>query len=478
MRILFLIGLLIPALASAQDVEVKVEVRDSAGSNVFVSGRFPSNSSVRLRRNLSFTRSFLGYEKLGERVSDVQLKNAAGNAVSFQVPVPGEFVADSEFAEWSYTIDLTPRKEKNAAAHISWLTKDAGLLMLGDVLPAFKQNGFASSAKVTIVLPDGWHQLENRVDGIVESKDVRSEVVTVGKNIRYRKTWVDKTSVTICIQGEWLFTGDEITNFAGQIYKQLRTVFNGDPTNDVLVNMYRFPGDLPSGQWQAETRGRNITIISSDMGFKTQSVQRLNEQLRHEMFHLWIPNGVNLSGNYDWFYEGFALYQSLKTGVALNAIRFDDLLDTLSRAQSIDARQTNRLSLIDASGKRWSGADTYIYARGMVTAFLFDIQLLNASKGKRSVETLIRDLYAKHRFPAERTDGNSAVLSIAAQYPELAPLIERYVKGDGKFEWQSELALAGLEAKPALSVIAKPSGRQKDMLDSLGYNNWKRSSPK
>jgi predicted metalloprotease with PDZ domain len=212
------------------------------------------------------------------------------------------------------------------------------------------------------------------------------------------------------------------------------------------------------------------------MPFRTQSLQRLHEQLRHEMFHLWIPNGVNLSGNYDWFYEGFALYASLKMAVALNRIRFEDFVDTLTRAQAIDSHQTNRLSLLDASVKRWNGADTYVYARGMLTAFLCDVLLLHNSRGKRSLNDILREFYAKHRFPNPRMDGNTAALSILQNNRELGPIIDNYIKASGKFAWEPELLLAGLEIRNGLSVMSKLNGRQKDLLDALGYNNWRKLS--
>ena len=173
----------------------------------------------------------------------------------------------------------------------------------------------------------------------------------------------------------------------------------------------KFPSRCSVGTWEADTRGSTITIVSSDMPFKTQSLQRLHEQLRHEIFHLWIPNGVNLSGNYDWFYEGFALYQSLKVGVAVNRIRFEDMLDTLSRAYNIDSMQSQKLSLIDASKNRWNGSNTQVYARGMLVAFLCDLALLEKSKGKLSTDDLLRDLYEAHRPTAPRQDGNAAVLA-------------------------------------------------------------------
>ena len=114
------------------------------------------------------------------------------------------------------------------------------------------------------------------------------------------------------------------------------------------------------------------------------------------MFHLWLPNAVNLSGHYDWFYEGFALYESLKSGVALNRIRFDDYLDTLWRAYTFDSAFASRPSLIDASANRSAGGDTDLYARGMVIAFLTDLELMRTSGGKNNIETLLGNLFEKY----------------------------------------------------------------------------------
>jgi len=186
---------------------------------------------------------------------------------------------------------------------------------------------------------------------------------------------------------------------------------------------------------------------------------------------------VNLTGNYDWFYEGFALYQSLKMGVAVNRIRFDDYLDTLSRAYAIDARQSKRTSMIEASGNRWNGSNTDVYARGMMVAFLCDIAMLDSSTGKRSTTDLLREIYSKHGGEARSEDGNAAILAIMKRYPELIPITERYVTGAEKLEWGSLIKAAGIDADAKdgrLSVSAKLSGRQKDLLDKLGYNSWRK----
>ncbi len=456
--------------AAAQDIDATIEVRAEKPFVAQVSGRFANPA-----KNLTFIRSYAGLNDLGARIGTIVLKDGDGQKVAVRPVVPGEYFSDAPFTQWSYSVDLSPRKEQNSSAHISWVGDVGGVLMLFDVLPNL---GKATSAKVKIVLPSGWRQLENRIDGIVETRDAASEVVVVGKDLRFRTVHTGGTAITIGIAGEWLFTGDEITSFARDIYAKTRETFGENASKDVFVNIFKFPVDVAHGQWQAETRGRNVTLISSDMPFKSQSLQRLHEQLRHEMFHLWIPNGVNLSGNYDWFYEGFALYASLKTAVAMNQIRFEDFLDTLTRAQAIDARQTNRLSLVSASNQRWAGADTYVYARGMVTAFLCDVLLLSNSKGKRSVNDVLREFYAKHKYPNPRIDGNVAALAILQANKELIPVVERYIKGQEKFSWEPELQRAGLEMRKGLTVLPKLSGKQKDLLDALGYNNWRKLSPK
>ena len=474
--------------AVAAQEKVRVEIRVDGSAKLEVHGR----SGV--QRTLSFVKNDMGFSGLAGRVSEIQLTDAGGNAVAFKEPIPGEVVADGDFVGWSYLIDLSPKREQTAAAHISWMTNDSGLLMLGDMLPVFSVEGKPVAASVKLVFSNGWR---SRVD-LLETMDAASEVVVVGRRVEFWKLVSDAIPISVatyCTRDacdpvdnrgndrpvdegtvrEWHFTREELDQFSTDIYKSSRDVFGGDAQREVYVNLFRFPFDpkMNPGSWQAETRGNNITIISSDMAFRTQSVQRLHEQLRHEMLHLWIPNGVALTGKYDWFYEGFVLYQALKIGVATNRISFDNYLDTLSRAKAIEARYEKRGSLIEASNERWRGAETYIYAKGMLTAFLCDVAMLDASGGKRSVENIFRSVYAKHKKGSPATDGNQAVLEVLRENRELVPITDRYITGGQEFNWDSYIDKAGLEFVRTLQVKEKPAGRQKRILDALGYNNWR-----
>jgi predicted metalloprotease with PDZ domain len=271
------------------------------------------------------------------------------------------------------------------------------------------------------------------------------------------------------MSGEWQFTPDEAAAMAIEIFDEYSQMLGRLPNKPYQIAIKRFLGQVPHGQWEAETRGRTVTIMSSDMPFRTQSLQRLHEQLRHEIFHLWFPNGIDLIGDYAWFYEGFAMYSSLKLAVKLNRIRFNDFLDTLSRAHTIDTNSRPRRPLTDP------GIDpTVRYARGMIVAFLTDIDLLRNSNGKSDVGKSLRSLFVdRPRLPHGEVS-NEAIKAVVS-----APLIQRYVDGTEVVDWTADLATAGIESvqtgrATALKVAAKPNGRQKAILDRLGYNNWRK----
>lgn len=458
----------LPSILNGQEMTVTITV---TGTIAEVDGRFGKP-----QKKLALLNEYAGISGLSDRVSDVRVADVRGNSVSAKRFSFGEYVADAEFVSWNYRVDLKPLSDRTATAHASWIGPEHGLLMLGDLLPVVTNDGSKASAKVKFVLPSGWLQMENRIDDTVVTTDAKSEVVAIGKNIRFRKVHTNGTALTICIAGEWLFTSDDINNMARDVYAQTRVTFGADHAKEVFVNVFPFPQNVARGEWQAETRGRNITMISSDMAFKSQSLQRLHEQLRHEMFHLWLPNGVNLTGNYDWFYEGFALYQSLKLGVAVNRLRFDDYLDSMSRAFVIDGFKATNEGLIEISKKRFSGSGTQLYARGMIVAFLCDLAMLAKSKGKISSDNLVREIYQKHSLTAPSESAETAILNAMRAHPELIPITDSYVVSAATLDTAEILSAAGLELDgKTLRVVAKPSGRQKDLLDKLGYNNWRKT---
>lgn len=457
------------AAQHAMEVTIRVD-----GQTAFVSGKFVAKRKGETE-TIRFLESMPGASKLAERVSDVKAFDAAGAPLPLKRFTASQYDASAQIAEWTYKVDLRPLANQAAAAHSSWIAGDAGLLMLDDLLP---QEGRVA-ARVTLKIPAGMSVYTTEVlDGdAYRVRDTEKAVFFVGRGLRQ----VESTGKALLISGEWQFSDSEAEVFASEIVDNYTRLLAGRPRGEPQIAIFKFPHALQPGQWEADTRGSTVTIVSSDTPFKSQSIQRLHEQLRHEIFHLWFPNGVNLSGNYDWFYEGFALYQSLKLGVATNRIRFDDYLATLSAAYNIDRRISNRRALVESARSRSSGAGLEVYARGMLIAFLSDVAMLENSKGKRSTDDLVREIYQKHSLESTRADGNDAITAIMRNRPELRPIVERYVSAADQIDLGPFIAPAGLEEvangrEVALQVIKKPGGRQKDLLNRLGYNNWRKST--
>ena len=219
--------------------------------------------------------------------------------------------------------------------------------------------------------------------------------------------------------------------------------------------------------------------MSAPTVFESQLRQKFQEQLRHELFHLWMPNNLALDGNYSWFYEGFAQYSALKIGVELNQISFGDFLNTLEQSYNLANRRTQPISLIEASKNRWLGENSSVYAKGLAIAFLFDVALLKQSSGRRDLIFLLGQIYEKHKKPNKPEDGNAAILSLAATFKELLPIIEDYVKGAEKLDFAKYLQQTGIEILPnganiKLQTKAKLTRGEKDFLNKLGYNNWRK----
>ncbi|MGI8556486.1 MAG: hypothetical protein ACR2LT_09055 [Pyrinomonadaceae bacterium] len=468
---------------AAQDLDIKIKILPSSPVRVEEKILNPQIESESLE--ISFPKNYADVSELGTRLADLELFDETGAKIEFKKLAAGEFRAEKPPAILSYNVKVEVPENPASAAHVSWLAAKRGILMTGDLLPQWK-DGRKVSAKITFELPNNWKITSRETktsENVFAVEDVEKAIFLVGQNQREKTTQIDKTDLNLAISGEWKFSDDEALEMATEILMEYRKMFGAIPTKQAQIFLLPFPSPLSpprsvnSDRWRAETRGATVTIISGAIASKREAVQRLHEQLRHEIFHLWIPNAVNLTGNYDWFYEGFTVYQALRTGVFMNQIRFEDYLNTLAAA--FDLAKNQNVSLLEISNRRWLGGNNSVYAKGMVTAFLCDLAILDQSNGKHSLTEIFQKVYRKYHASNVPTDGSAAVLEILKSYPELQTIVQNYIEGAMKIEWRNELERFGIEVFESgdgtqLKVTSAPSGRQKDLLDKLGYNQWRK----
>ncbi|MGH9903605.1 MAG: hypothetical protein ACRD68_17500, partial [Pyrinomonadaceae bacterium] len=243
---------------------------------------------------------------------------------------PGVYEAERAATGFSYVVKLEPPAVPSEAAHVSWLSSDHGVLMLGDILPLS-----SGAVRLQMVLPPGWssYSAESRITaneyGVPDAGDA---LLIIGHELRERRGRADSIEFTFVAQGRWAFSDADVATAIKSILEEHEEAVGNTPTVRPTIILAPFPVPVSHSMWSAETRGRTVFFLSGHSPSKTAGLAQLSVPLTHELFHLWVPNSLALDGEYDWFYEGFTLYHALRAGVRLGHLSFQDYLYAMGRA--------------------------------------------------------------------------------------------------------------------------------------------------
>ena len=457
--------------AYGQTLDVRIKVLSASPPRVRVEGKRDGGSTAWSVRN--FYGSAAG---LAERVEKFELFDEGGAVVNVKKLAPGEFSAGRPASRFSYEMKLEPPAFVSDSSHVSWLTADGGLLMLADLLPLPLAN-----AKVELTLPDGWKVATNeeaRAGGAYVVGDAERAVFAVGRDLRERRGRSGGTSFTLATAGEWAFSDGDAADSAEEILKLHQETLGGAALKRALVVLVPLPQNSAAGSlWSAETRGATVVLVSGRLPSKLAARAQLDGALTHELFHLWVPNGLALGGEYGWFYEGFTNYVALRAGMRRGQLTFADYLNTLGRAYDSyrSARGTKEVSLLEASQRRWAGNAALVYHKGLLVAFLYDLTLMRRTNGKSSLDVVYKELYRRYGRGERREDGDRAVAEILGVTGGMRDFVTRYVEGAEEILLPTLLNPLGLEVKPGgarthVGVADSLEAAQRELLGKLGYN--------
>lgn len=458
---LFFVVICFALFSRAEDLSLKISFAED--NEVFIYGEIPA---LRLRK-VSFLKDYAGFSQLNRRFKDIRFFGK-GYEVFYKEISPGVFAADEEIASFSYRVDLSV-DEKALIASISWIKESLGLLSMNDLVFLELQG---QSARISFEVPEEWKIFSNEerfTEKIFLARKLGSSIFLIGKSISSRSFYLNGKAFELVFAGEWKFNEEAIASVR-EIFSWYQDKIGRNAFSKIhLFFVYNEQSKL-FNKWSAETRNGTILIISSPSFFDSNAMNLFNEQIRHELLHLWIPNSLNLKGSYDWFFEGFIVYYALKTGVLLGQIRFDDYLSAISNALNLSKKK--RISMIEASLRRWYDSNDIVYSKGLIVAFLFDLEL--SQKDRSGLENLFRRLIRQHGSSTRGLgDGNTTVIKMLSEID--AVLVKRYVEGSEEVDLKEKAGLFGIEVgerdgKIYLQVSKSLSDRQKELLERLGYN--------
>ena len=442
----------------------------------------------------SFRDSYAGILGLGGRVERLRLFDNAGIEIPYRKIAPGQFASDASASSFQYEVRLTPLAVASDAAKVSWLNNERGLLMLGDLLPttsvATDDRREKGRMAIRFELPASWavHSNENQTrPWNFEVVDSDHAVFVAGNRLRVSRTMVSGMAFNLVADGDWAFADTDASELAAKVLKAHRDVFGSMPAKQSTLILLPFQG-LLADRWSAETRGSTVTLLMGQITSKVAALVRLSTPLTHELFHLWVPNGLALHDDYDWFYEGFTVYQAARTAVRLNLLTLPEFLNAIARAYDgyVAGVDHDRWSLVEASQRRWTVGESSVYSKSMVVAFLYDLKLRSQSHGKRSLDNVYRKLFQHYHSLDSPTStltnegvGNDVVMNVLAGESMSQDFVQMFIRNPVVINLQAELAPFGLRAekfgsRTSISLSEQLTKRQRDLLRELGYNDYVR----
>lgn len=456
----FLLVLLCAGVGAAQRTvhsRVKISLADPGQINVEVELSTPG-------RAWSFRNAYAGVLGIAERIEDFRAVDAV-----VEHAAAGEFRSDREAGGISYKVKLsTPTLP--AVSHLSWLVEDRGFLMFADLIPRE-----VHSLSAAFVLPAGWKvesSLSPDANGRYEVASPEKAVFFVGNSVRKTSNTIDGMQLDLVLSGVWKFKDADALRTAGRVIKKYLelTAFRLPGRSTIMIAP--LPVAAGSTKWRAETRGSTVVLLIDPAASFSNWIGQLGVIFTHELLHLWIPNSLRLDGDYDWFFEGFTLYIALRTALELKIINFKEFLDTLARVYDSYLSFTDDQSLIEASERRWTTPGSFVYDKGMLVAFLYDLLLRKESGGTTTLAEKYRELF---RRPAgDDVDGNEVIIGVLGSSPASRDFTKTYIENSGKLELERLLPAYGFTLDASgrssqLRVSRDLTGEQKRLLRSLGY---------
>lgn len=440
----------------------------------------------------SFRDSYAGMIGLGRRVNSLQAFASNGADIPVRQIAPGQYESSTPAVRFRYELNTTAPLNPIDAARITWINQQRGLLMLRDILPASDINQPAvkthvpQALRLKLELPKGWRAYANDETSVTEFDvaDPDVTVIAVGANLRSSSRKINGTTLTMVTDGQWSFTESEAIDLAVKVYGAHRATFGAPPSASAMLNLFPFPRPTAPNLWTAETRGATVTLLSGSPPSKVGALAQLSTPVTHEFFHLWVPNALSLNGDYDWFYEGFTVYEAARTAVRLDLLTFPEFLNAMARAYDgyLSNSERDRWSLVEASKRRWSSGQSSVYSESMVVAFLYDLKLRWQSRGKRSLENVYPALFQRYAVHSNVkatdlwADGNDAAIAALGADDEMRQFVRAFIAEPAKIDLRHELATFGLQVetfglRTRIGISEELTKQQRDLLRQLGYND-------
>ncbi len=251
-------------------------------------------------------------------------------------------------------------------------------------------------------LPGEW-MLSNSYDANERSQTFQTTLEAFRKGVylagdfRVHILSVRGKPVQIVTRGEWRFPDAEFHSLVQKLIEAERSFWNDDDFARYLVVL--LPTDDPPGG-SGEARTDALALYYSKDVTDTSGMKL---KLAHEMFHAW--NASRLGRRDDdnslyWFSEGFTDHYAALLLWRANLISHSEYIeraDAILRRYYSSKCRNYPYQRLQAERGRTSEAEQQMYARGNVLALYWDASIRSATRGKATLDNVMRELFRAAR---------------------------------------------------------------------------------
>jgi predicted metalloprotease with PDZ domain len=215
---------------------------------------------------------------------------------------------------------------------------------------------------------------------------------------------------------------------------ELTTIFNGPPRDSTGHPALRLTVNLSTGvAGEGDSDPGVLTIVAGEQplfGFYSWRLVVL-----HELVHLWSAETFRYRDNREqWFNEGVAEYYMLRTATRRGFVAPETAPAIAAMAAGFytSAPGAGHLSLREAGRTPANKREHYflVYHGGWMAATILDVDIRRRTRGTRSLDDLMRWLYANRDARARRYALDDLIRGLkAASGLDYAAFMESYVEG-------------------------------------------------
>ena len=329
-------------------------------------------------------------------------------------------------------------------------------------------------ARLEVRAPQGWRittALEETAPGVFRAEDydrLADAPLEIGTHDLFELD-VDGVPHRWAVWGRGNLDRERLIADTARIVRAEQALFGELPYERFTFILHLLPG----GSGGLEHRDSTV-LVADRFAFRGPAYESFLGLVAHELFHAWNGKRIRpaVLGPFDyvresytrelWVVEGITTYYTdlvlRRAGIITPQRYLEKVAEQVARLATIPGRMVQPLE--DASFDAWikfyrpdansPNATVSYYHKGGLVALLLDLAIREATGGARSLDDVMRALWAEYGrpdagFPERRVEEVACEVAGA----DLKPFFDRWLRSTQELDFASVLAAFGLALAPA-----------------------------